>query len=256
MINGLRAPLFSDSFRGRKEVVPDTTTPLKWCRLSLFFVASHEYIHQGSNWYIYIQYSPSFSPIIGWSFTITGPEVLNQGITDENVSLCVNKLKLFGTFPKCWWSTNMGLSENRARKYPWGIIIFQIELPRSTARFQTHLNFQFASEVHMGARTLHPASVAWQSWSLPDNSRVLRLCPDLSGRVWEWGSIPKKTGLTPASETVLRKLCFGNHGSEPIIRNYASESMLRQPRRGTMFGNPKPQSNRKPHLNPPVSKPK
>ena len=54
MINGLRAPLFSDSFRGRKEVVPDTTTPLKWCRLSLFFVASHEHIHQGSNWYIYI----------------------------------------------------------------------------------------------------------------------------------------------------------------------------------------------------------
>ena len=77
----------------------------------------------------------------------------------------------------------MGLCENRARKYPGGII-FQIELPLgSTARFQTHLNFQFASEVHMGARTLHPASVAWQSWSLPDNSRVLRLCPDLSGRV-------------------------------------------------------------------------
>ena len=229
MINGLRAPLFSDSFRGRKEVVPDTTTPLKWCRLSLFFVASHEHIHQGSNWYIYIyiQYSPSFSPIIGWSFTITGPEVLNQGITDENVSLCVNKLKLFGTFPKCWWSTNMGLSENRARKYPWGIIIFQIELPRSTARFQTHLNFQFASEVHMGARTLHPASVAWQSWSLPDNSRVLRLCPDLSGCVWEWGSIPKKTGLTPASETMLRQRWFWTHHSELCFRINASTTKKR-----------------------------
>ena len=69
------------------------------------------------------------------------------------------------------WDKYMGLSEIMARKSPPVLIIFRIEVPLGgTPRFQTHLNFQFASEVHMGARTLHPASEAWQSWSLPDKA--------------------------------------------------------------------------------------
>ena len=246
MINGLRAPLFSDSFRGRKEVVPDTTTPLKWCRLSFVFCGfpTSIFIRVQIDIYIYITVQSIIFPLSSAGHSQSQDRKFWIRGSRMKMSVYVsNKLKLFGTFPKCWVKHKYGFVWKQGTEISVGYHHFPNRIATEYSSFSDTPELPICIWSSYGcthsASSISSLAKLVATWQF---ACACVLCPDLSGCVWEWGSIPEEDWADP---------CFGNYASatmvlKPIIRNYASESMLRQPRRGTMFRkplNPNPTGN-------------